>query len=111
MIKNIYEKFRANMIMVKERKLSSKVRNTNNACFHHSYSILHWKFKSEQDTETKRQPNFKRRSKAIPIHNGYDLTYIENPKEYTPTPKNPPNMLIKKIQQKTERIISKAIGT
>lgn len=53
MIKNIYEKFRVNMIMVKESKLSSKVRNTNNACFHHSYSILHWKFKPEQDTETK----------------------------------------------------------
>ena len=83
MIKNIYEKFRANMIMVKERKLSSKGRNTNNTCFHHSYSILHWKFKSEQDTETKRQPNFKRRSKAIPIHTGYDLTYIENPKGST----------------------------
>ena len=79
MIKNIYEKFRANMIMVKERKLSSKGRNTNNTCFHHSYSILHWKFKSEQDTETKRQPNFKRRSKILFADDL--ILHKENPKD------------------------------
>ena len=57
----------------------------------------------------KRQPNFKRRSKAIPIHIGYDLIYTENPKEYTPTPekntKNP-NMLIKKFSKKQNNLKS-----
>ena len=64
---------------------------------------------SQSKTQKQKTTKFKRRSKAIPIHIGYDLIYTENPKEYTPTPekntKNP-NMLIKKFSKKQNNLKS-----
>lgn len=54
---------------------------------------------SQSKTQKQKDSQISKEEVSYPYSNGYDLTYIENPKEYTPTKKTP-NMLIKKIQPK-----------